>query len=230
MRSLSLLAVLCLGSVLAWPLGSLAQDAGAKHEEPGHATGHEGGAEAGASADHGGGAAHGGDPNILEAQIPLAVWSFLVFVLLLVILGKYAWGPMMKALHDREHAMEKAHADAERARAEAAELLAQHQRQMQEATAQVRSLLDEARRNGQATAEEIVKKAQGEAEMARQRAERDIQTAKDQALSELWTTSANLAVSVAGKVLSKEMTEDDRRRLVDRAVQQLPSGPNGRGA
>ena len=78
-------------------------------------------------------------------------------------------------------------------------------------------MLDEARQDAQATADEIVKQAQAEAEAARERAERDIATARDQALAEIWTKTADLAVSVAGKVLAK------------RAQRRRPSPPARRG-
>ena len=98
---------------------------------------------------------------------------------------------------------------------------------MDTAAEQVRQMLDEARRQADANAQNIVQKAQSEAEAARERAEREIGTAKNQALSEIWSKTAELAVSVAGKVLSKEMTGDDHRRLVDAAVSELPVMTNG---
>lgn len=174
---------------------------------------------------------HGAEePNILEFKPSLMVSTVLVFCLLLAILWKFAWGPLSEALTERERRQEEVVRHAEEARAESARLLAEHKRQMASAAEQVRQMLEEARRQADLNAQTIVQKAQAEAEAARDRAEREIGTARDQALSEIRSKTADLAVSVAGKVLSKEMSHDDHRRLVDSAIGQLPaSGTNGHG-
>ena len=172
-----------------------------------------------------------GEPNILEPQPSLAIWTVVVFVGLLLVLGKFAWKPLLAALHGREEHLEHVLLETERARNESEQLLAEHRRRLAAAEDQIRAMIEEARRNAQAIADEIVKKAQAEADASRQRAQREIETARDQALSEIWTKTADLAVSVAGKMLDKSLTEDDHRRLVDAAVGELPAvrPSNGHG-
>lgn len=183
--------------------------------------------KAAASADEGHGAAHG-EPNILEPSISLMLVTVIVFGTLMAILWKFAWGPLSHALAERERKQEETIRAAEEAKAESARLLEKHKQQMDAAAEQVHQLLDEARRQADANAQGIVQKAQAEAEASRERAQREIGTAKDQALSEIWTKTADLAVSVAGKVLSKELRDDDHRRLVDSAMGELPTA-NGHG-
>jgi F-type H+-transporting ATPase subunit b len=184
-----------------------------------------------AAEEHGGGheSGGGGSPNILEFKPDLGIATVLVFLILLGILWRYAWGPLAKALHDREHGMEEALHATEHARAEAERLLAEHRAQMAQAAEQVRALIESARNDAQAAADDIVRKAQAEAEATRQRAERDIHTARDQALLEIWSKTADLAVSVAGKVLARQLTPEDHRRLVEVAQAALPATPNGHG-
>jgi F-type H+-transporting ATPase subunit b len=98
---------------------------------------------------------------------------------------------------------------------------------MAEAADQVRGILDEARRNAQSIQDEILAKARAEAEAEKERAKHEIQTARDQALSEIWSKAADLAVAVAGRVLEKEISEGDHRRLIDSAIQELPPRPVG---
>jgi F-type H+-transporting ATPase subunit b len=95
----------------------------------------------------------------------------------------------------------------------------------------VRSILDKARQEAQATADQLLKQAQAEGELARQRAQRDIGQARDQALAEIWEKTADMAVSVAGKVLSKELNEGEHRRLLEVAINELPAATaaNGQG-
>lgn len=210
-----------------------AAPAAAAHGDTGHgaapaADSHAAPAAAHGEASHGGGHG-GGQPNILEPQAPLAIWTVVVFVVLLTVLGKFAWKPLLKALEAREEHLLHVLQDTEKARNAAERLLVENQKQLANAAEQARAVLEQARRDAEAAADSIVKKAQAEAEASRERAEREIATAKDQALDEIWTKTADLAVSVAGKVLVQELSPDDHRRLLDVAVSQLPS-QNGQGA
>lgn len=168
------------------------------------------------------------EDQILALRPSLAVATVIVFGLLLAVLWKFAWGPLAQALHDREHGLEHTLQETERARQDAERLLAQHREQMAQAAEQARGLLDQARRDAQASSDELIKKAQAEAESARHRAETEIGLARDQALKDIWTQSADLAVSIAGKVLERELRPDDHRRLVEQALAELPSAPKGR--
>jgi len=166
-------------------------------------------------------------PNILSADVVLAISTLIVFLLLLVVLGKFAWKPLLKALHEREEHLDHTLQETERARQEAERLLAEHHKQMAQAADQVRALLDEARRDAESTANDIIRKAQAEAEAARHRAEREIGNARDQALVEIWSKAADLAVQVAGRVLPRELSDADHKRLVAMATSELPASPGG---
>ncbi len=172
--------------------------------------------------------AEGQTPNIMEVQSPLAIWTLVVFLLLMLILGRYAWKPLLKALHEREAHLEHVLLDSERARNEAEAMAADHRKQLAQAADEVRALIEQARKEATVAGDSIVRKAQAEAEASRERAEREIAGARDQALMEIWTKTADLAVSVAGRVLDKELGESDHRRLVEVAMKELPA--NGQGA
>lgn len=169
------------------------------------------------------------ESQVLAFRPDLAVYSVVVFVLLLAVLGKFAWGPLVKALDDRERHHEETLRQAEHARAESEKLLAEHRGLLAQANDQVRGLIEQARKDAETTAESIVKKAHDEAESSRQRAERDIAHARDQALVEIWSRTADLAVSVAGRVLSRELGPEEQRRMVDVAMSELPQQPTANG-
>ena len=175
-------------------------------------------------------AAHAAEanPDIKKPEPNLAIWTLIVFLGLMLVLGKFAWKPLMKALHERESHLEQVLLDSEKARNDAESLAAQHRKELSLAADQVRALIEEARKEAQAAANTIIQKAQAEAESSRQRAEREISGAKDQALMEIWSQTADLAVSVAGKVLGKELGESDHKRLVEMAMGELPAQANGR--
>jgi len=197
----------------------------------------EGAAGAGASQEgaHAEGAhaegAHAAEaqPNILEPQPSLAIWTVVVFLGLLFVLGKFAWKPLLDALHKREEHLEHVLHETERARNEAERLLAEHRRQVAEAEDRARALFEQARIQAQATAEEMIQKARAEAETEKNRARQEIGSARDQALSEIWSRTADLAVNVASRVLTKNLGPDEHRRLVETAMQELPAAGNGHG-
>jgi F-type H+-transporting ATPase subunit b len=192
-------------------------------KKPAEAAGH-----AGLLATEGGQASE--EPaNPMKLEPTLAIWSFVVFLGLLTVLGRYAWKPLIQALHEREKHLEHVLLETERARNESEGLLSEHRRQMARAADEVRVILEKARQDAQATGEQIVKLAQTEAEAAKQRAQRDIASARDQALAEIWQTTADMAVSVAGRVLSKELSDGEHRRLLDVAIRELPAAPGSNG-
>ena len=159
-----------------------------------------------------------GDPNIFEPQPALMLWTVAVFIGLLLILGRFAWKPLLAALHQREEHLEHVLEETERARNESEQLLAEHRRRLAATEEQIRAMFDQAKKDAQGLADDIVKKAQAEAEAQKERATREIGSARDQALAEIWTKTADLAVSVAGKVLGKSVSGDDHRRLIETAI------------
>lgn len=209
---LALLAGILLGLA---PLGRSSQALGA---EPGATqAGHAAPTETGSHEE----------PQPLEPQAPLAIWTIVVFVGLMLVLWKFAWKPLAKALHEREERMEHTLQEVERAREESERLLCEHRKQMADAADQVRALIEQAHRDAETTASEIISKAHGEAESALHRAQREIVNAKDEALVELWNKAAELAVSVAGKVLTRELSAEEHHRLIARAIEELPAAPAG---
>jgi F-type H+-transporting ATPase subunit b len=169
--------------------------------------------------------------NPVEPKPGLALWTVVVFVLLFAVLTRFAWKPLLAALHSREQHLEHVLLETERARNESEANLAEHRKLMARAGDEVRGILDKARQEAQETAEQLIKQAQAEAELAKQRAQRDIGQARDQALSEIWEKTADMAVTIAGKVLTKELNDTDHRHLLDAAIKELPArtASNGQG-
>jgi F-type H+-transporting ATPase subunit b len=210
-------------SILALALLTLALGLGA----PGRA------AEPAGHEPHAPSAAHppAGDPDPMAVQPRLAIWTVVVFLGLFAVLTKFAWKPLLGALHQREEHLEHVLVQTERARNESEQLLARHRKQMEEAAEQVHAMFENARREAQAQADDLMQRARAEADAERQRARRDIENARDQALSEIWQKTADLAVAVAGRVLNRELSADDHGRLVAAALDELPAAPaNGHGS
>jgi F-type H+-transporting ATPase subunit b len=153
--------------------------------------------------------------------LPLGFWSLVVFVILLLVLRRFAWGPMLEGLHKREHGILSAIDDAKKARTDAENLRLEWQRRMDQAQGEIRGILDDARRKAEHTTDEMIAKARSEIQGERDRMHREIELAKDQALQEIWSQTAQLATEVSAKALRRQITIDDQQRLIEEALGEL---------
>lgn len=147
--------------------------------------------------------------------------TIIIFVILVAVLGKYAWGPILKGLKDREDKIRKDIADAEAARAKAQATLDEYNRQLATAEQKVREMIAQATRDAENLATQIRARAQQEAEDTKERAVKDIDAARDQALSEIYQQTADLATRVAEKIIRRNLNADDQRDLVNQSLQEL---------
>lgn len=167
----------------------------------------------------------GEDPS--EFKGDLAIYTFVVFLLLMAILGKFAWGPIASGLDKREHRIADEIAAAERSHQEARNLLAEYERKLASAQDDVRAIMEEARRDAEHTQQEILAKAKADSQAEVARGKREIETATAQALKSLAENSANLAVDLAGRIVRAKLTAADHSALISDAVARFPqSGPS----
>jgi F-type H+-transporting ATPase subunit b len=159
-------------------------------------------------------------------QTDLALWTLAVFVLLLVLLTKFAWKPIMEGLEKREQGIADMIAATQRAHEEAKSMLASYERRLAEAADEVRGMLEEARRDAEATKQAIVAEARKAADEEQARAKREIGLAREEALSTIAQRAGELAVDVAGKFLRDKLSADDQSRLVRDSVASIRSTPS----
>ena len=177
--------------------------------------------------------AHGeGEVGLFDAPgfatIATSLISILIFLGLLAVLGKFAWGPIVKSLEDRENRIRGDIEAAERERAKAEKSRADYERRMADAETRVRDLLAQAQADGQQLATRIRMQAQEEAEEIKERATREIEQSRREAVESVRSEAANLAVLVAEKILRREVTAQDQKRLVDASLDEMQrAGVNG---
>lgn len=170
--------------------------------------------------DHGShGLGHAG-ANTKPDQIKgdLAIFSAIVFLLLVVILRKFAWGPIAAGLEKREHHVAHEIAAAEKANHDAQKLLADYQQKLDAAHAETRAILEEARRDAEHTKQLTISEARTEAQAETARGKREIEAAKDAAMKELAEVAADQALALAGKLLQQKLQPADHARLIDEAL------------
>ncbi len=178
-------------------------------------TAHEG-------ATHGGNA-EGGVLSPINQGLVSAITTLVVFVLLLVVLTKFAFGPIAAGLKKREDKIRLDIEAAEKARGDAEKALANYNQQLATAQSQVQSLIAQASADAEKLGTNIKMKAQQEAEEARGRALKEIEQAKNAAVSEIHEHAALLATTVAEKILRRNINADDQRDLVAASLSELKS-------
>lgn len=164
-----------------------------------------------------------GTPDPLSVDPDLAIWTLVVFVLLLIVLKRFAWGPIIEGLDRREKSVADHIAQAERNHEQAKLLLGQYEQKLAGAANEVRELLEEARRDSDHTKQEILAEARAGAEAEKARALRDIDTAADAAMEALAERSAELAIDLAGKIVHAQLSKDDHARLIQEALAKFPA-------
>lgn len=181
---------------------------------------HDGDAEA---HGHEGVVPHGTNEDPAEWQYDLAIWTFVVFVLVLLILWKFAWGPIVAGLDKREQRIADLIQHAEDNAEASRKQLAQHEKQLAGAHEEIRQMLDTAHREADAQKQEVLAQAQEAAAAEKNRALREIGAAKDAALGEIAKKSVDEAFSLAGKIVRREVKPEEHQQLVQDAMQQFPS-------
>jgi F-type H+-transporting ATPase subunit b len=160
-------------------------------------------------------------PDLAGLSWDLALWTVVVFLLLLFILRKVAWKPMLEGLQKREENIKSALEEAKRSHEESLKLRAEMTAQMAAAQDKVKATLDEARKDAQSMADDLISKAKSEITAERQRLNREVALARDQALEAISTHTAELATLVASKALGRSVAIDDQDRLIHEALADL---------
>jgi F-type H+-transporting ATPase subunit b len=174
-----------------------------------------------AEADHAAEASDHAEPNPLGIDLDLAVWTLVVFLLLFMVLKRFAWPQIVEALEERERKIAENIASAEALQADAKRLLAEHQAKLAAAAGEVRELLEEARRDAEHTRRTIAAKGHEDAQDELKRALREIGRAKDAAVQELAVASAHVAIDLAGKIVREQLTPDQQNQIVRDALVKL---------
>ena len=160
--------------------------------------------------------------NLLSPNAGLVIWLTIVFGLLLVILKRYAWGPITSALEDRERTIDESIQRAEKALTEAKQLQADNERARREAEHEAQRLLRAAREQADHLRNEEVHKTREQIQHLRDQAQAEIEREKDSALDALRAEVADLAIQAAEIILQENLDAPRQRRLVETFIDELP--------
>ncbi len=160
--------------------------------------------------------------SIIDINPGMAVWSAIAFILLLVVLGKYAWKPILKSVHDRENSIADALETADKVRKEMADNKAENERMIQEAREEKAAMLKEAKE----MKDKIVADAESEARAKAQKivadAQVQIENQKMAAMMDVKNQVGALVMEVSEKVLRKEMGQSGiQKTYIDELTNEI---------
>ena len=159
-----------------------------------------------------------------EFKKDMAIYTLVVFILMLIILRVAAWNPIKNALAEREQGIIDHIEDARRSASKAERLLEEYESKIAAAAQEANEIVAEGRRDAEATKDRIVQEAQDAATAERDRALNDIDIAKNAALQEVAEKSADIAVALAAKIVSKELNASDHQTLIKETLDNIQEG------
>jgi F-type H+-transporting ATPase subunit b len=153
---------------------------------------------------------------INDFSFGLFFWQIIIFVLLLLLLRKFAWKPILGAVNDREEGIKNALDSAEKAKLEMQNLQADNEKLLQEARAERESMMKEAREIKTKMIADAKEEAKSEGDKIVANAQAAIESEKKSAIAELKQQVASLSLEIAEKVVKHELSDKDKQlKLVD---------------
>ena len=161
---------------------------------------------------------------LVQVDPGLFIWTIATFLVLLTLLAKFAWRPLLQALAAREETIRKSLADAEKARLELERLNQESEAIIRQARIEAEAIIGSSRADAERLRGELRDKARAEAEGILKNAERQIQLETARALEQIRHEAADLSVAIASKLIQKNITKEDNERLIEDALKQMTVG------
>ncbi|WP_252314661.1 F0F1 ATP synthase subunit B [Sinobaca sp. H24] len=157
-------------------------------------------------------------PETLTLADPL--FAIVTFTILLLLLRKFAWGPMMNMMQEREEKVANDIDAAENNRLESEKYLEQQKLEIDRAREEAQSIIESAKKTGEQQGRDIVEQSRRESEQVKENALAQIQSEKEQAVAELREQVATLSVMIATKIIEKELDEAEQEKLIEEYLQE----------
>jgi F-type H+-transporting ATPase subunit b len=161
--------------------------------------------------------------NLVRPDPGLFIWTIVVFLVLLTLLRKFAWRPLLQALEARQQTIRQALDDADKAKKELQRLQEESAQIVKAARVEAEAIVSRSRSDAERLKEEIRQKARSDAESIVRTAERQIQLETQQALRQIREEAADLSVAIASKLIQRNLSREDNQRLIDDALKQIES-------
>jgi F-type H+-transporting ATPase subunit b len=160
---------------------------------------------------------------LVQPDPGLYIWTIVTFLILLALLAKFAWGPLLEALEKRQEVIRKSLDDARKAREELAQVKTEAQRLLAEARTEANDIVSRTRSDAARFADEMKVKARADAEALAKRAEREIEMQVSRAMENIRRETVELSVAIASKILRRDISKEDNERLMQDTLKEMQS-------
>jgi len=164
------------------------------------------------------------DNPLVQPDPGLFIWTIITFLVLLALLAKFAWRPLLGALESRQESIRQALDDAQKAKEELERLHTKSAEIIRQSRVEADAIITRSRADAERLREEMKQKARTEAEGIVKNAERQIQLETGRALQQIRREAVDLSVMIASKLIQRNITKEDNERLIEEALKQV-EGP-----
>ena len=159
--------------------------------------------------------------SLLSVSPGLIFWTVVTFVILLLLLKKFVWGPIIDAVDRREKSLKDMFDGAENARDEAQELLKRYEDQLAQARNDVNQMIEEGKGKAGKAGDEIIGKASSEADQIIERAKAEISRERQKAVEELKAQVVKISLAAAERLIERNLAEQDHRGLIEQTISDI---------
>ena len=163
---------------------------------------------------------------LVQPDPGLYIWTIVTFLVLVALLAKFAWRPLLAALDERQQAIRKSLDDARQAKQDLERVQAESQRILAEARTQAGEIVSRTRSDSAAFAEEMKQKARTDADALVKHAERQIEMQTSRALETIRHEAVDLSIAIASKILRRDISKEDNERLIQDTLREMQSRLN----
>ncbi len=162
-----------------------------------------------------------GGGSLVDINPGLVVWTVITFLILLLILRKTAWKPILTALNERENTVKESLEKAEQAKEEAQKILNENQASLLKVEEESKKIIDQSRVYAEKLKDQMIKESKEQAKKIIEDASAEIEQKKEDVFNELKTKVAEIAIQSAEKILHENLDKDSNQKLVDRYIDDI---------
>ncbi len=162
-----------------------------------------------------------GGGSLIDINPGLIFWTFITFLLLLVILKKIAWEPILTALDQRETAIKESLERAEKAKEEAQKILFENQANLIKAEEESKKIIEQARIYAERLKEQMLKESKEQGQKMLSEASAEIERKKEAAFGELKSQIADLVIQTTEKVLGETVDPNIHKKIADKYINEI---------
>ncbi len=150
------------------------------------------------------------------------IWTIIIFVVLLIVLRKFAWGPLLAALDEREQNIKEALEQAQKTQRETELVLAENQRRTDEGFKKAEEIVQQARQEAEQMRQKMLEEAKAESRRVTEQGLRRIEAEQRAAMEEIRKVAGDLAIQAAGRLIQVSLSDQQQREIVDKFLADVP--------